>query len=127
MKFNELDESDKLYICETYYNRDLSWDERIAGLSEKFECSTRTIANWITKLNLNAKTVEESPQLKLAQSREYNKKTKRFIITWAQNNTPVHTDFLNNIKAYAEFINADLHVIAGRYKNPTSIWSTSQE
>jgi hypothetical protein len=127
MKFNELEESDKLYICETYYNRDLSWDERITGLSEKFECSTRTIANWITKLNLNAKTVEESPQLKLAQSREYNKKTKRFIITWAQNNTPVHTDFLNNIKAYAEFINADLHVIAGRYKNPTSIWSTSQE
>ena len=127
MKFNELEESDKLYICETYYNRDLSWDERITSLSEKFECSTRTIANWITKLNLNTKTIEESPQLKLAQAREYNKKTKRFIISWAQNNTPVHTDFLNNIKAYAEFINADVHVIAGRYKNPTSIWSTSQE
>jgi len=127
MRFNELDESDKVYICETYYNKELSWDERISTLSERFECSRRTIEKWVSKLKLTTRIQEDSPQLKIAQVREYNKKTKRFIITWAQNNTPVHTEFLNNIKAYAEFINADIHVIAGRYKNPTSVWTSNQE
>ncbi len=31
------------------------------------------------------------------------------------------------MEGYAKFIDADIHIIAGRYKNPTSIWSNTQE
>ena len=121
MRFNELDETDKILISETYNNKELSWDYRISSLAERFECSTRTIENWISKLGLTSKTLEESPQFKIAQAKEYNKKSKRFIITWAQNNTPIHKNFLENIKSYADFINAEIHVIAGRYRNGLQI------
>lgn len=127
MRFNELTETDKQFISETYNNKELSWDNRISSLAEKFECSSRTIEKWITKLGLTSKVIEDSPQFKIAQEKEFNKKSKRFIVTWAQNNTPVHKPFLENIKAYADFINADIHVIAGRYRNPTSVWSGNQE
>jgi hypothetical protein len=126
MKFNELDDSDKQYFQTIYYNKELSWDTRISTLSTKFNCSTRTIDNWAKRLKITTPP-EDSPQLKIAQAKEHNKKSKRFIITWAQNNTPVHKEFLNNLKAYSEFINADIHIIAGRYRNPTSMWTLAQE
>lgn len=56
-----------------------------------------------------------------AQKRKLSK-SKYYIVTWAQNNTPVHKDFLNNIESYAKFLGAEIHVILGRYKNPTSIF-----
>lgn len=126
MRFNELTDLDIQYIDEIYNNKEFSWDTRIKLLADRYECSTRTIENWISKLKLTAKTVEESPQFKMAQEKEFNKKSKRFIISWAQNNTPVHAQFLENIKAYADFINAEIHIIAGRYRNPTSMWTANQ-
>lgn len=69
----------------------------------------------------NVKTPEDSESYKIAAQREYNTKRKRFIITWAQIDTEIHEEFWENIKVYAEFIKADIHVIAGRYKNPTSL------
>jgi len=56
-----------------------------------------------------------------AQKRKLSK-SKYYIVTWAQNNTPVHKEFLHNIESYAKFIGAEIHVILGRYKNPTSIF-----
>ena len=56
-----------------------------------------------------------------AQKRKLSK-SKYYIVTWAQNNTPVHKDFLHNIESYAKFLGAEIHVILGRYKNPTSIF-----
>jgi len=126
MRFTNLEEIDKTYISETYLNKDLKWNFRMNSLSERFGVTQRTIENWVSRLGLTSKTIEEPEQFKIAQAREHNKKSKRFIITWAQNNTPVHENFLRNIEAYAEFINADIHVIAGRYKNPTSVWTNSQ-
>ena len=126
MRFNELTESDIQHFSSVYYNKDISWDNRLSALSEKFECSTRTIENWAAKLRLT-ENQEESPQYQIARSKEYNKKSKRFIISWAQNNTPVHREFMNNLKTYADFINAEIHMIAGRYKNPTSMWTSNQE
>jgi hypothetical protein len=126
MRFNELEESDITYFTEVYYNKDISWDNRLRQLSERFECSTRTLEKWASRLKLTASTQEESPQYQIAQERAYNKKSKRFIISWAQNNTPVHEEFIENMKAYADFINADIHIIAGRYKNPTSVWTNAQ-
>lgn len=123
MTFKELEEDDIEYIANTYFNKELSWDNRLNLLSQKFNRSERTILHWIAKLGYSTKRIEESPQLIAAKSKEFNKEKKRFIITWAQNDTPVHEKFISNIEKYAEFIDADIHVIAGRYKNPTSVFT----
>jgi hypothetical protein len=127
MRFNELTETDLHYFSTVYHNKELSWDTRLNSLASHFECSTRTIDSWAKRLRMTESSQEESPQYKIAQARAYNKKSKRFIISWAQNNTKVHSKFVQNMKAYADFINADIHIIAGRYKNPTSIWTSSQQ
>lgn len=49
------------------------------------------------------------------------------VITWAQNDTPVFTAGLKSLKTFCKENDAQLIVIPGRYKNPTSIWSDSQE
>lgn len=51
---------------------------------------------------------------------------QRFIITAAQNATPVHAPFLKSLEVAANHMNAELLVIPQRYKNPTSRWSASQ-
>lgn len=51
---------------------------------------------------------------------------KRFVITAAQNSTPVHRPFLSALLAYCEANDAELVVIPLRYKNPTSRWTESQ-
>lgn len=48
------------------------------------------------------------------------------VITWAQNATPVHKPFFNALQAYCKANDAQLVVIPGRYKNPTSRWEESQ-
>jgi hypothetical protein len=127
MRFNELGELDKIYIGETYLNKDIKWETRITTLATKYNKTSRTIEKWAAKLGLTNRKIEESPQLKLAKAREHNRKTKRFIITWAQNATPVHESFVSNLEAYASFINADIHVIAGRYQNPTSVFADKKQ
>lgn len=46
-----------------------------------------------------------------------------FLISWAQNATPIHKNFMKNLKAYAEDLDAGIHIIAGRYSNPTSVFT----
>lgn len=48
---------------------------------------------------------------------------KRFVITSAQNATPVDMGFLNSLLTFCSHNDAELMVIPYRYKNPTSIWS----
>lgn len=54
-------------------------------------------------------------------------KTRRFLITYAQNCTPVHAKFWASLQVAAKHRGAELLVIPGRYKNPTSRWSKAQE
>jgi hypothetical protein len=51
---------------------------------------------------------------------------KRFIVTAAQNATPVHWGFWNALKTYCKENDAELVVIPIRYKNATSRWTASQ-
>lgn len=51
---------------------------------------------------------------------------KRYIITSAQNATPVHKKFWAALLIAAEHLKAQLVVIPIRYKNPTSRWEDSQ-
>lgn len=51
---------------------------------------------------------------------------QRFLITSAQNATPVHAAFFRALEKAALELDADLIVIPLRYKNPTSRWTASQ-
>lgn len=121
MKFKNLTSNEIEYAKEIYLNKNLTWDERMNILTKHFGKSERTTRKWLVKLGLKEKTEIDSEQYEDAKKRELNKNKKVYFFTWAQNNTPPHTAFLNNMKAYAKFRGADIHIIAGRYKNPTSI------
>lgn len=75
----------------------------------------------------NIKRIEDSSDFKKAAKRKFDKRKNTFIISWAQNNTPVHKPFFENLKAYAEELKANVHIIAGRYKNPTSVFTSGQK
>lgn len=54
-------------------------------------------------------------------------KTKHYIITSAVNNTPVFKPFWDNLIAYSKYLNAEVYVIAMRYRNPTSVFSDAKD
>lgn len=54
------------------------------------------------------------------------KTSKYYIVTWEQNKTPLHENLWNNILAYKDFLNAELSVVLGRYKNPTSVFTDAK-
>lgn len=49
--------------------------------------------------------------------------TRRYVITAAQNATPIWMPFYNSLLRYCEHNDAELLVIPYRYKNPTSMWT----
>lgn len=55
------------------------------------------------------------------------KPTKRYIITAAQNATPVHEAFWEGLQTAAKHSGAELLVIPLRYRNPTSKWLKTDE
>jgi len=67
---------------------------------------------------------KESDMFIEAQKRELDKTKQRFIVSWCQSDTEIHEQFLTNIEAYANVIDAEISIIAGRYKNPTSLNSS---
>lgn len=50
---------------------------------------------------------------------------ERYVVTWAQNATPINDDFFCSLLTYCRVTDAQLIVIPGRYRNPTSIWSAN--
>lgn len=72
----------------------------------------------------NVPTIEDTDDFKEAQKKQHDNSKKRFIVSWGQSDTPVHKPFLKNIEAYAKEIDADILIVAGRYKNPTSLASS---
>lgn len=65
--------------------------------------------------------IEDDEMFINALNRNFNTTKKRFLITWAQSYSDVLLPLWDNMIAYADKINADIHVIAGRYKNPTNL------
>lgn len=51
----------------------------------------------------------------------------RYVITSAQNDTPVHQKFFSTLLNYCEHNDAKLLVIPYRYRNPTSIWTPNNK
>lgn len=69
-----------------------------------------------------AKEPDKNPQFRRALGG-----IKRFVITSAQNATPIHEDFFKSLQVFCKHNDAELVVIPLRYKNPTSRWTASQE
>ncbi len=127
MRFKDLTDEDKQYFKEIYLDKNLEYYTRLKILSEYIGKSQRSAERWVKKLKLTESSEVESQEFISAKSKKFDKKKKRFIISWAQNNTPVHKKFISNMEKYANEIRADIHIIAGRYKNPTSIFNDSEE
>ena len=110
-----------------YTNKSKPWDERMNELINLFGVSERTARKWCVELGFKEKSDVEPIQYTKAKKRKFDKTKKRFIITWGQNNTPVHDGFYKNMESYAKYIDADIHIILGRYKNPTSLFTKDQQ
>lgn len=59
--------------------------------------------------------------------RPLSQQRKTYIITAAQNATPVHENFWKCLQTARQNLDAELLVVALRYKNPTSRWTLSQK
>lgn len=128
MKFKDLTPEQIAKAKEIYWDKELSWDDRMKLLTDLFDRSERTVRKWCSeKLGFKEKPEVVSEQYESAKQRVHDKTKSRFIITWAQNATPVHQGFYRNLEAYAEHINADIHIMLGRYKNPTSVFEDMEE
>lgn len=126
--FNDLTEKDLSFIRKITSEKKGTWTERMDILSKHFGgVDEKTVRNWMRKHNMTAPTIVESEEYTKAKKRKANKQAKRYMVLWAQNNTPIHEAFWENVKAYAKHFKADIHVILGRYKNPTSVFQDSDK
>lgn len=127
MNFNDLTDAQIELIKTVYADKSTPWEQRAYDLGKQFGVSERTVRRWAAeRLDLKEKDDVEPEQYIIAKSRK-TKKKKYYLVTWAQNNTPVHAGFYKNLEAYAKFLDADIHAILGRYKNPTSVFSDAKE
>lgn len=74
----------------------------------------------------NVKVIEDHPEFKTAQKKIHDSSKSKFIISWCQNETDIHERLFDNIEAYSNKIDAEVLIIAGRYKNPTSVESNKK-
>ena len=113
----ELSIEEKKYIRKICKNPELRSFEKEETLLKRLNVDKEVLNKHLDSLGLHIK----SSQFSKARFHTLNTK-KRYIISSAQTASPVHIGFLENIKQYAEFINAEIGIIATRYRNPTSIW-----
>jgi hypothetical protein len=126
IKFKDLSESDVDFIKKLYTSPYKTLEEKTDTLKVKFGISERTTRRWFVKLGCKVKEDKLPSQYEEAVNKKIQKKSN-FIITWGQNDTPIHRTFFNNVLAYKDYLNAELLVIAGRYKNPTSIFDSGED
>lgn len=102
-------------MCEHF---EISYNENVGRLFRK-KLQNKGITH-------NFRRIEDSDEFKKASKKKFDKKRDVFIFTWAQSDTDIHENFFNGVEAYAKDRKAGLHVIAGRYKNPTSLSSSKR-
>tara|TARA_R100001244_G_scaffold25113_4_gene25549 strand:- start:10494 stop:12113 length:1620 start_codon:yes stop_codon:yes gene_type:complete len=69
----------------------------------------------------------DTPEIPKTSFKLAIKKSKRYVVTYAQNATPVNPDFLKSLLTYCKENSAELVIIPGRYRNATSIWSRNNK
>ncbi len=124
--FKELTDKDISFIRKTYFNKSKKWNDRMSIMMEYLGVGDRVVRKWLAQLEISGEGVEPE-EYTIAKSRKLDKSKKFYLITWGQNNTPICKPLWENMKAYAKFLDADIHVILGRYKNPTSVFQDSDK
>ena len=124
-KFNQLSKQELEWLTVIFKDKRIPSTEKRLQIAERFDIHLRTVSRWKVRLNLT-KEKEECNVLKEAGGKKLQKK-KVYLISWAQNATPVNASFIKNMETYAEFRDAEILIIPGRYKNPTSVWSKDQD
>ena len=71
--------------------------------------------------------LDRSAVAALHRSLRQAKGVRRYVVTAAQNATPVHQAFFASLLGYCKHNKAQLIVVPYRYKNPTSMWSKAAE
>ena len=104
------------YITKFMSNPSYRMDNKIEILMNEFKVDEDTLHSWFMDLNIS--TV--SSQFEKAKFHSL-KPAQRYIISSAQTASAVYKPFFENMLAYAEFIGAEVGIIATRYKNPTSV------
>lgn len=124
-KFKDLTEEDIEYIKSEYCNKEsgLKWEERKDNLAKHFGVSERCMRKWFALLQISGEKSKISDQFEEAKKNTLDKEKNIFLITYCQNNTEINEELLANMEAYADFLNAQILVIGGRYKNPTSVFA----
>jgi len=115
LKF-EISKEDQKYI-KKICNADINMGEKLDILTAEFNVDDEEMKEMINFLGM---LLSES---QFSAAKVHTLATKRrYIISSAQAASPVNLKFLNNIEAYAKFIDAEIGIIATRYRNPTSIF-----
>lgn len=98
-------------------NTSLSKQERLHMLSLNLNTTEEDVQNMLDQCNIQLN------ETMFSKAKFHTiKESKRYLISSAQNGSPVHIEFLRNMEAYASFIDAEIGIIATRYKNPTSLF-----
>ena len=90
---------------------------KLEQLLEYFKVEDSILYEWANDLNVTLTSTDFS---KATLHTLVTK--KRYLISSAQNASPVNKEFLKNMQVYAKHIDAEIGIIATRYRNPTSIF-----
>jgi hypothetical protein len=116
-EISEILKEDQKYIKKVCNNNVIKLEDKLNILKEYLQKDENEIMEIIDSLGIIISQSEFS-----AAKHHILKNKKRYLITSAQTASPVNINFLENIKAYADFIDAEIGIIATRYRNPTSLW-----
>lgn len=114
--------SNKKLISRIANNLSITLEEKINRLASTLDISKEQVEEMIT---LSGLSLTES-QFSAAKLHTLKEK-KRYLISSAQNASYVNLNFLHNMKKYAEHIDAEIGIIATRYKNPTSMFKEGDD
>lgn len=89
---------------------------------QRWKCKPCGYRPWSAPVNVDAGVPKDAVK-KLHKQLVEAHGVQRFVVTAAQNATPVSKPFLASLLMFCKRMNAQLIVIPYRYKNPTSIWS----
>ena len=95
-----------------------------AAGSSRFQC--RECHKWTTE-PIDSEDVSSVVKKDAVSEKLLSRKNKTFVITSAQNATPIHSRFLESLNVYCQENDAELLTIPYRYKNPTSLWNSNNE
>lgn len=131
-KYKELSPEDLEYLAFIYY-QDMSHNEKLDILTNKFGVVGRTIRKWWVKLDLNDIPSKLPKQLIECKDKEIDSDTDIIFYTSAQNKTIVNNNLLSYLEEYKSFIlekfNKKVQIIIApsRYRNPTSLLESDKK